>query len=46
VLADKLAELLDHENRTVAAIGILHLLGTESVPALLKERGIVVERIY
>lgn len=45
-LADKLTALLANENRTVAAIGVLHLLGTGSVPALLKARGIVVERIY
>jgi uncharacterized protein YbaP (TraB family) len=45
-LADKLAQLLGSENRTVAAIGILHLLGTGSVPALLQARGISVERIY
>jgi uncharacterized protein YbaP (TraB family) len=45
-LADKLARLLGSENRTVAAIGILHLLGTDGVPALLQARGISVERIY
>jgi uncharacterized protein YbaP (TraB family) len=45
-LADKLAQLLRSENRTVAAIGILHLLGTGSVPALLQAKGISVERIY
>jgi uncharacterized protein YbaP (TraB family) len=45
-LADKLARLLGSENRTVAAIGILHLLGTDGVPALLQARGISVERVY
>jgi uncharacterized protein YbaP (TraB family) len=45
-LADKLAQLLRGEDRTVAAIGVLHLLGAESVPALLQARGISVERIY
>lgn len=45
-LADKLAQLLSSENRTVAAIGILHLLGAGSVPVLLQAKGIGVERIY
>jgi uncharacterized protein YbaP (TraB family) len=45
-IADKLVGLLQAEAKTVAAIGVLHLLGTGSVPALLQERGISVERIY
>ncbi|RYF03210.1 MAG: TraB/GumN family protein [Oxalobacteraceae bacterium] len=45
-LADQLVRLLEAEQKTVAAVGILHLLGTGSVPALLQERGISVERIY
>ena len=45
-LADKLLRLLQREERTVAAVGILHLLGTGSVPALLQDRKISVERIY
>ncbi|HEY0064316.1 MAG TPA: TraB/GumN family protein [Telluria sp.] len=45
-LADKLAGLLKRENNTVAAIGILHLIGNTSVPALLGARGLSVERIY
>ena len=45
-LADKLVWLLEAEEKTVAAVGILHLLGTGSVPALLQERGVSIERIY
>jgi uncharacterized protein YbaP (TraB family) len=45
-LADSLLQLLRQENKTFAAIGVLHLLGTGSVPALLQERGARVERIY
>jgi uncharacterized protein YbaP (TraB family) len=45
-LADKLVRLLEAEEKTVAALGVLHLLGTGSVPALLQERGVSVERIY
>jgi uncharacterized protein YbaP (TraB family) len=45
-LADSLLQLLRQENKTFAAIGVLHLLGTGSVPALLQERGASVERIY
>ncbi|MES2899705.1 MAG: TraB/GumN family protein [Pseudomonadota bacterium] len=45
-LADKLARLLEKEVNTVAAIGVLHLVGGNSVPALLSARGASVERIY
>ncbi len=45
-LADKLAALLKKEDRTVAAIGLLHLLGKRGVPALLKAKGYRVERVY
>lgn len=45
-LADKLETLLAREDNAVAAIGVLHLLGENSVPALLRARGIVVERVY
>lgn len=46
VLADKLANLLSREQHTVAAIGVLHLLGKNGVPALLRARGIEVVRVY
>ena len=45
-LAERLLQLLRAEDRTVAAIGVLHLLGTGSVPALLEQSGVSVERIY
>jgi uncharacterized protein YbaP (TraB family) len=45
-LAERLLQLLRAEDRTVAAIGVLHLLGSGSVPALLERSGVVVERIY
>lgn len=45
-LADGLLNLLRQEKKTFAAIGVLHLLGQGSVPALLQERGVSVERIY
>ena len=46
VIADKLASLLQRTDRSVAAIGVLHLVGSKSVPALMKERGLTVERVY
>ena len=45
-LADRLLQLLRAEDRTVAAIGVMHLLGTGSVPALLEQSGATIERIY
>jgi uncharacterized protein len=45
-IADKLAALLKREDKSVAAIGVLHLVGTNSVPALLGARGLTVERVY
>jgi uncharacterized protein YbaP (TraB family) len=46
VIADKLAALLKQSDRSVAAIGVLHLLGNTSVPTLLSARGLTVERVY
>ena len=46
VIADKLAGLLARSDHSVAAIGVLHLLGNTSVPALMKARGLAVERVY
>lgn len=45
-LADKLLQLLEREDNTVAAIGVLHLLGKQSVPALMQAKGVTVERVY
>jgi uncharacterized protein len=45
-LANKLALMLKQDNNVVAAIGVLHLVGSNSVPALLSARGLSVERVY
>ena len=45
-LADKLVVLLKQKDKSVAAIGVLHLIGSNSVPALLSARGVNVERVY
>ncbi|MDB5755741.1 MAG: TraB/GumN family protein [Massilia sp.] len=45
-MADKLMLLLEREDNAVAAIGVLHLLGKNSVPALMRARGVTVERVY
>ena len=45
-LADRLLQLLRAEDRTVAAIGVMHLLGTGNVPALMEQSGVTIERIY
>ena len=45
-LADKIDVLLRRENNSVVAIGVLHLLGKDSVPQLLRQKGVKVERIY
>ncbi len=45
-LADGIARLLAREKNSMAAIGILHEVGTGSVPALLRQRGLCVQRLY
>jgi len=45
-LADGMFKLMARENNSVAAIGVLHLIGKGSVPELLRKRGVTVERIY
>lgn len=45
-LADKLLALLAKEDNTVAAIGVLHLIGKQSVPVLMRAKGVKVERVY
>jgi uncharacterized protein YbaP (TraB family) len=45
-MADKLLALLEREDKTVAAIGVAHLLGKHSVPALMRAQGVTVERVY
>lgn len=45
-LADGIANLLKREKSSLAAIGVLHLVGSQSVPDLLRKKGLKVERIY
>jgi uncharacterized protein len=45
-LADNLEKLMRGEKQVFAGIGVLHLVGTGSVPALLRQRGYTVERVY
>jgi uncharacterized protein YbaP (TraB family) len=45
-LADGMVKLMARENNSLAAIGVLHLVGKGSVPELLRKRGLTVERIY
>jgi hypothetical protein len=44
--ADKIEELLRTQDKGVAAIGAMHLVGKRSVPELLAGRGVKVERVY
>lgn len=46
LLANGIEKLLTSENNAFAGIGILHLVGAGSVPALLLQRGCTVQRIY
>lgn len=45
-LADSIAALMAKADHSVAAIGVLHLIGKGSVPELLKKKGLSVERVY
>jgi uncharacterized protein YbaP (TraB family) len=45
-MADKLEKLLKTQQNTVAAIGVLHLVGKQSVTEMLRARGLKVERVY
>lgn len=45
-LAEGIVKLLKNQRRSVAAIGVLHLVGTDSVPELLRKQGLRVERVY
>jgi uncharacterized protein YbaP (TraB family) len=45
LLSARIFDLLQQQNGIFAAIGILHLTGTDSVPALLQQRGLTVERL-
>jgi uncharacterized protein YbaP (TraB family) len=46
LLTERLISLLQQQDGVFAAMGILHLAGTNSVQALLQQRGLKVERIY
>jgi uncharacterized protein YbaP (TraB family) len=45
-MASRIEGLLKHDKVTFVGIGLLHLIGDKSVPALLRQRGYVVERLY
>ena len=45
-LTDAIVALMGRENHSVAAIGVLHLLGPRGVPALMRARGLTVEQVY
>ncbi|RJG15894.1 TraB/GumN family protein [Massilia cavernae] len=45
-MAGKLARLITQKNNSVAAVGVLHLIGKTSIPELLRARGMTVERVY
>jgi uncharacterized protein YbaP (TraB family) len=45
-MADKLDALLARENKTMAAVGLMHLIGKDSLPALLRAKGLHVEQVY
>lgn len=45
-LAAGITELLSEHDHAVAAIGILHLVGPDSVPALLAKKGLQVTQLY
>ncbi|MFL9924249.1 TraB/GumN family protein [Herbaspirillum lusitanum] len=46
LLAEGIARLLKQQDKAFAAIGILHLVGPQGVPELLRQRGYQVEQIY
>jgi uncharacterized protein YbaP (TraB family) len=45
-MADKVVSLLAREDNAVVAVGLLHLLGKNGLPELLRKRGISVEQVY
>ena len=45
-MADKLDGLLRRERNTMAAVGLMHLVGKGSLPALLRAKGLKVEQLY
>jgi len=45
-MADKIAALLNEGDASFIAVGLLHLVGENGVPALLSRRGYQVEKLY
>lgn len=45
-MADKLDGLLKRESNTMAAVGLMHLVGKDGLPALLRAKGLKVEQLY
>lgn len=45
-MADKLDGLLRREKNTMAAVGLMHLIGKDSLPTLLRAKGLKVEQVY
>lgn len=45
-MADKLDGLLTRENNTMAAVGLMHLIGKDGLPTLLRAKGLKVEQVY
>lgn len=45
-MASKIETLVKNDKATFVAVGALHLIGDKSVPALLKQRGYQVTKIY
>jgi len=45
-MADKLDGLLARENNTMAAVGLMHLIGKDGLPTLLRAKGLKVEQVY
>ncbi len=45
-MAEKIAGLLNAPGSSFVAVGLLHLVGSKGVPALLQQRGYQVEKLY
>jgi uncharacterized protein YbaP (TraB family) len=45
-MADKIEALFKNDASAFVGIGLLHLIGERGIPALLRQRGYVVERLY
>ncbi len=45
-MANKIEALLKTDKKTFVAVGALHLIGAQGVPALLQQRGYEVEKLY